>query len=182
MSTRSSISPSASGGSSSARSGLLAACALVAACAGPLDHPERFAYLLDDADGGAVSDAGAGDAGSRDAGSLDGGGPSDGGDAGCDPVATILAPTCATAVCHGAGAQQGNLDLQSPGMPGRLVGTPSFGGPGLLIDPAHPDSSAMLTKVSASPPFGSSMPLLGQPLTAAEVSCLRDWIHRAAGR
>jgi len=127
-------------------------------CAGALSDPERFAYL----------DAGASDAG-----------PGGSGDGGCDPVPTIFVPTCATGACHSAQTQQANLDLQSPGMPRRLVGKPASGGPGLLIDPQHPLQSVLLTKLSSMPPFNFQMPLGAPPLDPDQVACIQSWIAGA---
>ena len=88
----------------SLRSTSLAAIAysLLAACAGSLDHPERFAYLANGPDAGET--------------------PIDLDDAGCDPVRDIFPPSCTTSACHSAQSQQGKLDLQSPGLPLRLGG------------------------------------------------------------
>ena len=167
------------------------------ACAGPLDDPGRFLYLLDggDDDGGADAGPDGGQADGGDGGNPDGGdaGPgSDGGhdggadgghaDAGCDPVKTFFIPTCATGLCHGSVIQQASLDLESPGMPQRLINQPGFGGPGVIIDPADPDKSLLYTKLSPLPPFNFQMPLGLDPLTPAEVSCLRSWIHAAVGK
>ncbi len=181
MSTRSS-----SWASACAASGALAlAWALSASCAGALEDGDRFAVLdggddagpADAGDGGVeVKDAGI-DGGADDAGTLDAGPP----DAGCNALVTIIAPTCATALCHSAREQQGSLDLQSPGLPGRLIGVAASGGPGLLIDAARPDSSVLYLKVLSPPPFGAQMPLLGAQLTADQVACLRSWIHAAVG-
>ncbi len=218
MSMSWSISPSPCGCSAAAGRWRAPLAALLlaglSACAGPLDDPGRFVYLLSDggavddggdgrdagADGGqsdagtadagdaGPSDAGATDAGASDAGAGDAGHPDggthDGGipDAGCNPVVALFGPTCATGLCHGADTQQGHLDLESPGMPGRLVGLAGFGGPGLIIDPAHPDSSLMLTKLTTDPPFNFQMPLGLDPLTASETACIRDWVHRAVGQ
>lgn len=133
------------------------ACSL-AACAGSLDHPERFAYLGQPPDAGVVVAQG---------------------DGGCDPVTDIFPPNCTTGACHSAQSQQANLDLESAGLPKRLVGTKAHGGPGLLIDPVHPDQSVLLTKLSDTPPFGFQMPLGGAPLSPDEVSCLTAWVNAA---
>jgi hypothetical protein len=137
------------------------ACSLLGAlaCAGKLDRPERFAYLGD-----------AGDAGP---------GPVASGDGGCDPVTDIFPPSCTTSACHSAQSQQGNLDLQSAGLPQRLVGKQAHGGPGLLIDPVHPAQSVLLLKVSDNPPFQFQMPLGAAPLTADEIACLTSWVDAA---
>ena len=136
------------------------ACSLLA-CAGKLDQPGRFAYLANPSDGGVTS------------------GPIDLDDAGCDPVTDIFPPSCTTSACHSAQSQQGNLDLQSAGLPKRLVGKLAHGGPGLLIDPAHVDQSVLLTKLSDTPPFGFQMPLGASPLSADEMTCLTAWVGAA---
>ena len=135
------------------------ACSLaLAGCAGSLKDPQRFAYL-----------------GQSDGGSA----PVESDDAGCDPVTDIFPPSCTTSACHSAQSQQGNLDLQSAGLPKRLVGKQAHGGPGLLIDPAHPDQSVILTKVSDNPPFQFQMPLGGAPLSPDELACLTAWVDAA---
>jgi hypothetical protein len=196
-------------------------CAAVSAggCAGALEDPARFVYLLEDGgevtadagsdagdsgtgdagldggeiDGGADAgkDAGPSDSGPRDGGPRDGGadggndggfdgGVHDGGTTSCDPVTLFFGPTCATGLCHSADIQQANLDLASPGMPGRLVGKASNGYPGFfLIDPANPDSSLMYTKTTATS-MGFQMPLALDPLTDVEAACLLDWVRKAA--
>lgn len=75
-----------------------------------------------------------------------------------------------------------NLDLASPGMPGRLVGRASNGYPGLLlIDPSNPANSLMYTKTTSNPPGnGFQMPLALDPLTDVQAACLLDWVRRAA--
>ena len=128
-------------------------------CAGSLDHPERFANL------GAFPDAGTATSSS---------------DGGCDPVFDIFPLGCATSACHSAQSQQGNLDLESFGLPGRLVNKRASGGPGLLIDPANPSQSVMLTKATDTPPFGFQMPLGAPPLSADETACLQAWVVQAA--
>lgn len=137
------------------------AAMLLASCAGSLADPERFAYL----DGGD-----------------DGGGVVSGGDGGCDPVATIFVPSCATGACHTAQTQQANLDLQSPGLPQRLVEKPASGGPGFLIDSLDPSKSVLYLKVTSSPPFNFQMPLGAPPLSSDEVACIRTWVAAAVGK
>jgi len=134
------------------------ACSLLFGCAGSLDHPERFAYLGWGPDAGPSA-------------------PAD--DAGCDPVADIFPPSCTTSACHSTQSQQGNLDLESAGLPQRLVGKQAHGGPGLLIDPAHPDQSVLLLKVSDNPPFQFQMPLGAPALSPDELACLTAWVDAA---
>src|SRR2546426_5913843 len=114
-----------------------AVCLALLGCAGSLDHPERFANLGQGPDAGPVNP------------------PSDGG---CDPVADILPLSCSTSSCHSAQSQQGNLDLESPGLPSRLVGKTAHGGPGLLIDPPNPAQSGLPLKGTGQPPLPVQMP------------------------
>jgi len=133
------------------------AWAALAACAGALDHPERFTNL-----------------GTPDAGQVS---ASDGG---CDPVGQMFPLNCSTSACHSAQSQQANLDLESPGLPARLVGKPAHGGPGLLIDAANPGQSVMVLKVLDPPPFEFQMPLGAPPLSPEDVACLQAWVSEAA--
>ena len=134
-----------------------AICLALVACAGALDNPERFANLGTGPDAGQVS-------------------PSDGG---CDPVTDIFPLSCTTSACHSAQSQQGNLDLESAGLPGRLVNKAAHGGPGLLIDSTNPAQSVMLLKVTDTPPFQFQMPLGAPPLSPEEMACLQAWVQAA---
>jgi len=63
-----------------------------------------------------------------------------------------------------------------------LVNQPSAQRPDLtLVIPGDSASSLVFQKVSQnSPPVGSRMPSLGDPLTAGELALLRDWIDQGA--
>jgi len=135
-----------------------AICLALFGCAGSLDHPERFANLGQGPDAGPVNP------------------PSDGG---CDPVVDIFPVGCSTSACHSAQSQQANLDLESPGLPARLVGKTAHGGPGLLIDPQNPAQSVLLLKVTSNPPFQFQMPLGAPPLSPDEMACLQAWVQAA---
>ncbi len=137
-----------------------AICLALMGCAGSLDRPERFQNLS----------------------GPDAGPPVSGSDGGCDPVIVMFPLSCSTGACHSAQSQQGNLDLESPGLPQRLVGKPAHGGPGLVIDKASPDQSVMLLKVSNNPPFQFQMPLGAPPLTTDEMACLQGWVEAAAAQ
>jgi hypothetical protein len=134
------------------------AALLLSGCAGALEDPARFAYL----DAGPGSDAGV----AR-------------GDGGCDPVTTIFIPSCTTSSCHSARAQQGNLDLESPGLPHRLVNAHASGGPGLIINPQSPDQSVLYTKLLDPPPFKFQMPLGLPPLGVDDLACIQEWVRAA---
>ncbi|HUJ28015.1 MAG TPA: hypothetical protein VLW85_18465 [Myxococcales bacterium] len=131
---------------------------MLCACAGKLDDPGRFAYVNAPPDGGTVSDEG---------------------DGGCDPLIDIFPPSCSTSACHAAESQQGGLDLQSAGLPQRLVGKRAAGGPGFVIDQANPLQSVLLTKLQDPPPYGFQMPLGAPPLTDDETACLTAWVQAA---
>ncbi len=134
-----------------------AVCFALLGCAGSLDRPERFENLA----------------------GLDAGQPDITPDGGCDPVIVMFPLSCSTGACHSAQSQQGNLDLESPGLPNRLVNKQAHGGPGLLIDPNNPAQSVMLLKVSDNPPFQFQMPLGAAPLTPDEMACLTAWVDAA---
>ena len=137
-----------------------AICIALPGCAGSLDHPERFANL-----------------GTPDAGPVN---PSS--DGGCDPVTDIFPLSCSTSACHSAQSQQGNLDLESSGLPKRLVDRSAHGGPGLLIDSKNPPQSVMVLKVTDTPPFQFQMPLGAPPLSPEELACLQAWVQAAAAQ
>jgi hypothetical protein len=133
----------------------LAACALaipLAGCPGELADPGRFV------DGG-------------------GGGGGTGGGSTCPDTPTFLATTCIGSGCHGSDAPVEGLDLQSSGVFTRLSGKKAMGGPGMLIDPTDPTKSVLYLKLLNPPPFGSRMPLVGTPLSDAQVACVLSWIE-----
>lgn len=133
------------------------ACSLVlAGCAGSLDDPSRFAYVGQPYDAGVIEQVDS--------------------DAGCDPVHQIFPISCSTSACHSAQTQQGNLDLESPGLPQRLVGKQAHGGPGLLIDSQNPAQSVLYLKTTDNPPFQFQMPIGADPLSSDEQACLLSWM------
>jgi hypothetical protein len=136
-----------------------AVCLALLGCAGSLDHAERFAYLGGSPDAGPAAP------------------PSDGG---CDPVTDIFPPSCTASACHSAQSQQANLDLESSGLPFRLVNKLAHGGPGYLIDSKNPGQSVLYLKVTANPPFQFQMPLGAPPLSPDEMACLQAWVQAAA--
>jgi len=133
-------------------------CLALLGCAGSLENPERFQNLANPDAGQAAP-------------------PSDGG---CDPVVDIFPLSCSTSACHSAQSQQGNLDLESAGLPQRLVNKAAHGGPGLLIDKLDPAQSVLLLKLMDPPPFQFQMPLGAPPLSPVEVACIQAWVQAAA--
>ena len=103
-------------------------------------------------------------------------------DGGCPDVgAAVFTPMCAKSGCHATASMAASLDLQAPDIFQRLVGKPASGGAGVLIDPSgNPMKSVLYTKLTASPPFGSQMPLIGPKLDSATLACVGTGITTEA--
>ena len=97
-----------------------------------------------------------------------------------DVPAEIFATKCAAGPCHAAYTPAAGLDLITPGVAERLVGEPAAGeecaGMGTLAVPDDPEASLLYLKLTGTPPCGAAMPLLAEPLSDKELSCVRDWI------
>jgi hypothetical protein len=99
----------------------------------------------------------------------------------CPDIPTqVFLPACASAGCHSAASKDLGLDLESPDVASRLVGVRATGG-GLLVDPAHPATSVVYTKLTPMPPYGARMPFESQPLDDATIACVLDWISQQRG-
>lgn len=110
-----------------------------------------------------------------DAGQLEDAGPGADGGTGCDARA-LLARSC-LAGCHDATARQGALDLESEPLERRLYNTRSTGRHDyLLVDPDLPDESAMVLKLTSTPPFGVQMPLGRPAFSLEERACMQAWV------
>jgi hypothetical protein len=120
---------------------------LAIACAAPLEDPDRF--------------TGAGEC------------PED-----TDVETDVFAIRCAGSICHSPGDEPaGGLDLVSAGVAERITGveSPNCAGEVLAV-PGDPDASLIIRKLSASPPCGDRMPLVGD-LSPAEAACISDFIE-----
>lgn len=95
----------------------------------------------------------------------------------CPDTPALIAKSCASANCHAAENPSAGLDLASDDVIGRLSGQKAAGSAGLLVDPSAPAESVLYTKVTDAPPFGSRMPLGGNPLDDAQVDCILSWIE-----
>ena len=145
------------------------------ACAGDLDQPERFDAVLK-----RFRDGGTGNVGLlRDSGTA----PADAGaseDALPACVAQLFGKTCGAVGCHEKGSM--TLDLVSAGVTERLVDQESD--TMLCKGRAYIDSSGgaslLFDKLGTSPPCGAKMPLVGT-LTAAQRTCLTDWVSSLGG-
>jgi hypothetical protein len=95
----------------------------------------------------------------------------------CDGFA-LLAANCGTSGCHGEGSNLEDFAASEAAArafidkPGTLACT----GQGLVIDTENPEDSLMVRKLSDDAPCGQQMPISGEPLSAAEVECIEDWI------
>jgi hypothetical protein len=93
-----------------------------------------------------------------------------------DVPADILAGNCGGTGCHGPVEPASNLDLQSPGLAGRIVGLLAGGCEGVLADPEDPEGSILYQKLLDSPPCGVRMPYESNPLSEYEIACVKEWI------
>jgi len=138
-------------------------------CAGDLEDPERFDFLLD---GATIADA----AQSQ---------PSGGGTPPKAPecLTQLFATNCSTSTaCHGAGALQ--IDLVSSGVESRLVDKASTSElcrsvANNVYVPTDGSPSLLLRKLEAQPPCGLRMPI-GVPLKDAEMTCVSAWVKAVA--
>jgi len=97
----------------------------------------------------------------------------------------ILVPRCARGGCHVPASPQGGLEYLSAGLPTRLVGVEATTCVGALrIDPADPEASHLLVRLSPDPRCGDEqidrMPLVGGPLSDRELACVRAWVFSLA--
>jgi len=99
----------------------------------------------------------------------------------------IFGPRCATQYCHSAQTKSGNLILEAGQAYGNLVGVtptnPAARSAGMRrVDPRAPDNSFLIVKLTqpSSATFGSRMPLIGTPLSEAEIESVRAWIEAGA--
>lgn len=141
-------------------------------CAGELRDPDRFAFLFDDdnVDAGPTGDAATG---GTDAAPMP---PSN------EPPACVTAlfkKSCALTGCHAANAQQ--VDLASAGVSSRLVGKASttMTCRSRVFIATDGSDSLLMQKLEDDPPCGAKMPI-GPALSAAETTCLTDWVESFA--
>jgi hypothetical protein len=123
--------------------------------------------------GGAGNEGGA--AGSGGAGGSAGTGGSGGGT--CDGFA-VLTANCSEAACHGTPGPFGNFAssedaaLAFVGEEGGTV----CNGYGPLIDPANPEDSVLVLKLTGEAECGGQMPQGADPLSQADIDCVVEWI------
>ena len=104
---------------------------------------------------------------------------------------TIFNTTCAVTFCHAAtlpgSIPAGNLDLTAANSYNQLVGhapdnASALQAGFLRVDPGKPDNSFLVYKIEqpGSLDFGSQMPQVGGPLSAAQMKLIRDWVAEGA--
>lgn len=99
-----------------------------------------------------------------------------GGDDCGDVEADIFVKKCGGGPCHGPNEPQEKLDLESPNVAERVVGKVANSCFGILADPENPEASVLYEKLLDAPLCGDRMPFGVDPLSASEITCVRDWI------
>jgi hypothetical protein len=149
----------------------------VASAAGGGSAAPRAAAPVDTAGSGGSGGASAAKSADENEADGEGGGSTAPSASSCDGFA-VLAANCGSSGCHGDGSNLENFAASETAArafidkPGTLACT----GQGNVIDPAQPDDSLMLQKLSADPPCGSTMPLGGSTLPKSDVDCIRSWM------
>ena len=94
-------------------------------------------------------------------------------------VADLFARSCAQAGCHAAPFPQQDMDLSVDHFYASTVGVPSKEQPEMLrVKPGDPENSYLIRKVKGDPSItGVPMPLIGEKLTAEEISLLEAWVR-----
>jgi hypothetical protein len=96
-----------------------------------------------------------------------------------EPAAIQMFLTQSCNLCHGTVMKAGMLDLEAPGVKGRLLDQPSKICPGKTL--AVSDGTGFFIDKLTGPIPGSCgmpMPFFGMPATAEQVACLRAWLRQ----
>lgn len=101
-----------------------------------------------------------------------------------DPVKRILLRNCSVAGCHQGAYPAQNLNLDPEKIWASAVNTASRENPSLkIIDPAEPEKSYLLLKIRGDKGIdGKRMPYGADPLKAADIQAIRDWLADLKGR
>jgi hypothetical protein len=181
---------------------LVALLSLAAACSG-----DRGFLPSDGGAGAAAGAGGGGSAGSGGAGNGatftgaagSGGAAAGAGAAGfggaagqpatCDAKPVFEKYFCAVAgACHDARGSGGNFDMATAGWERKLVGVLPKGGGDIpskcaslgrpyLIAGRLPAEGLFLDKLKPPPPCGDQDPLIGGPITPADLACIQSWAN-----
>jgi len=90
----------------------------------------------------------------------------------------ILTPNCAIPGCHAGEFPQQNMSLESGMSYGNLVNVASNESALLRVKPGASSESWLIRKLEGD--GTTRMPLIGDPLTPAEIDTIRAWIDRGA--
>lgn len=91
-------------------------------------------------------------------------------------VQPIFTSRCALSGCHVTPSPQAGMNLSAGVSYANTVNQPAVVfGPGTRVIPGDPDASILYQLVSTR-----VMPLLGGPLTAAQIETIREWIAEGA--
>ena len=93
-------------------------------------------------------------------------------------VVDLFENRCARAGCHAGPVAQQGMYLSRGQFYASVMDEPSIQRPELKrVHPGQPELSYLLMKVKGSPGvIGTRMPLIGEPLTEAEIQLIADWI------
>ncbi len=92
---------------------------------------------------------------------------------------------CGGLGCHGSPSGAGvfgDLGFEVDTLTTRLVNKPGTGAcvDSFWVDPANPDASLLITKLSDPPTCGAAMPYVGGEITDAERDCIIAWTRAVA--
>jgi hypothetical protein len=109
--------------------------------------------------------------------------PSSDGGTECEPTtgsiqSTVFARRCTNIGCHTAKDPASALDLESPGVEGRLSNVEAADCPGeVIVVPGQPDTSFLIRKLEdEKPACGTRMPRTDRAMPPAEIACIKSWI------
>jgi len=94
--------------------------------------------------------------------------------------ATIFVRNCTDIGCHRSLEPAASLDLESPGLEGRVSNVIASDCPGeILVTPGKPDTSYLMHKLTdEQPTCGIRMPRLERGLLPSDLACVREWITK----
>lgn len=95
---------------------------------------------------------------------------------------SVFAQRCATAGCHVGNSPAGGMSLEVDKLATQVIGVDSGQKPELKrVDPQNPEGSYLLKKIRGDEDIEQRrMPLGGNPLSAAQIALVRDWIADGA--
>jgi hypothetical protein len=111
----------------------------------------------------------------------------------CD-LDMLFTKSCWGIGCHGSMQPAADLDLQTPGVEGRILNIPAShlhitdGSDAmcvqgeLRVDGNNPDNSVILKKINGTQSCGGQMPTPPRTVNDADKACLRAWVFQVAGK